>query len=243
MKKVVIGLFVLVGTSTQASMPEFVVNIQEKAEISGITINKDGSVTAKDILIKRGDLTYPVSMENEDRDYTSACRLLGFDNSLTGVGLNNYSYLGKPAVFLNTDGTLNSVKSSGAKIDKVTCFKTGQLKTVVLFDRIDNDDKSSKITNILFLRGDLSYPIAMGYEGRDYTTACKLLGFDNSLSGPGLSSYSYHGGPAVFLNEDGEYHSTRKWYDDKISKLTCYAGSEPSLVVLVSGSRYMRVIP
>ena len=242
MKKLLIGLLALGTISAQASMLEIAADIQEQADVAGITINKDGSVTIKDISVKRGDLTYPVALEQFERDYTSTCKLLGFDNSLTGTGLNDYSVLSGSKVFLETDGTYSTIKNHNFKIDKVTCFKEGQLKTVVLFDKIDNADKSSKITNISYLRGDLTYPVAVEQLGRDYTSTCKLLGFDNSLTGTGLNDYSVLGGSKVFLKTDGTY-STIKNHKYKINKVTCFSGTEPSLVVLVSGNRYMRVIP
>lgn len=233
-------------TYANPSMSEVVSSIQKDAEISSITINKDGSVSFKNISVKRGDLTYPISIESEIMDFHATCKLLGFDSSLSGIGLNTYTYYSKATamVFLTTNGTFEKIQNHHFKVDKVTCFKQGQLKTIVLFDKIDNDDKSTRIANISYLRGDLSYPVSIEGEDTGFLATCKLLGFDNSLSGIGLNTYLYSPSPAamVFIKVDGTFEKIQN-HHYKVDKLTCYSGQEPSLVVLVSGTQYMRVIP
>ena len=234
-------LAILTTTSVRAmSIKEVTSGFDNDAEANAITINKDGSVTIKDIQIVRGDISYSVGIEY-DSDYTNACKLLGFDSHLDGAGLNTWLSQDGVKVFLKVDGSFLKTKNHHAKVDKVTCIKQGQLKTVVLFDKVLNADKSTKITNISYLRGDLAFAVGIEYES-DYTNTCKLLGYENALEGAGLNSWISSDGPKVFINVNGGYLKIKS-HHAKVEKINCYAGAEPSLVVLVGGNRYMRVIP
>jgi hypothetical protein len=240
MNKLLIGLMVLGSFSTFAnsSIQDVLLNNQDKVEINGITINKDGSVSIREISVKRGDLTYEIAL-GTTKDYDSSCRLLGFENSLRGKGLNIGSIKSGLKVILKSDGVYSHIREYDRKVDKITCINKNQLKTVVLFDKTENEDKSSRITNISYLRGDLTYEIALETT-KDYDSSCRLLGFENSLRGKGLNSGSIKSGPKVILKSDGAYSHIRE-YNRKVDKITCFSGFEPSLIVLVSGNRYIRV--
>lgn len=205
-----------------------------------VTKNPDGSITARDITVMRGDQIYPIAFHG-GLPYESACAMLGFDASLKATGLNaDADYVGD-AVLLKTQGTFQKTINTGKRVAKVTCIKNGEHKTITQFDQSPNPDGSVKVTNIKILRGDLTYPVAANYS-TVFDSVCKLVGFDSSLGGAGLNDYVTDPNSKAHIRPDGSYDSMAYNSDFSITKATCYKGEEPAMIILIGGNTYQRIL-
>lgn len=205
-----------------------------------IILNKDGSITAQDITVMRGDKIYPIAFDS-GLPYESTCAMLGYDASLKADGLNTNAVYEGNAVLLKTQGTFQKTINTGKRVAKVTCIKTDQHKMVTQFDQSPNPDGSIKITNIKILRGDLAYPIAANYD-TVFDSVCKLVGFDASLGGAELNEYITDQSPKAHIRPDGSYDSMAP-SNFVISKATCYLGNEPAMIIFIGGNTYQRIVP
>lgn len=209
-----------------------------KVEAS-FTNNPDGSVTAKDILVMRGDQIYPIAFDG-GLPYETTCAMLGFEASLKGTGLNSNVEYDGDAVLLKTQGTFQKTVNYGKKVSKVTCANKATHKTIVQFDQSPNRDGSVALTNLKLFRGDLTYNIAANYS-TVFDSACRLAGFTASLAGAGLNLYLEDVKAKAHIRPDGTYDSMAYNSPYSVTKMTCYKGHEPDLIILIGGNTYQRI--
>lgn len=235
------GLFALTMTQAFAGREamELTKYASEAVTVNSARTNIDRSVTFTNISVARGDQTFNIDASRTS--YRSVCKMLGYEDSLTGYALNSTEKNGPgfwTLVALNEYGQYNGTISSDMRMSKVTCFNSSELKPAIDFNRKINADGSSTITNITYSRGDMVYNIDA--KQSSYRNICRLVGFDDSLTGSGLNA-SEKNGPGfwtlVAVNEAGQYVNTIS-SDVRVSKVTCFSGREPEFVVLVDGVRY-----
>lgn len=200
--------------------------------------NPDGSISATNITVMRGDQIYPIAFDG-GLPYETTCAMLGFEGSLKGTGLNTNEDYDGDAVLLKTQGTFQKTVNFGKKVSKVTCANKTTHKTIVQFDQSPNPDGSVKITNLKILRGDLTYLVAANYS-TVFDSACRLAGFTGSLAGASLNSYFTDVTAKAHVRPDGTYDSMAYNSPYSINKVTCYKGEEPDMIILIGGNTYRR---
>lgn len=207
--------------------------------------NIDNSYTFKNIQVLRGDIHY--YFDSRYVSFNTVCKLLGFQSSLSGPEFNQSSSLTAlaPTIEIDEFGVFKRVFNSNSIITKVTCYNIEDLKVRVDFTKFDNPDGSVKITNIHYHRGDNTF----GIDGTfDYKAngICKMMGFEKALLGGDLftsvsnipsnsnSNFREH---LIKLNDDGTFFALGLG-DYKLTKITCFNGKQPDLIVLIDGNRY-----
>jgi hypothetical protein len=244
MKKFILSLITLSSTSLIANIHDNLESYtisEEEINIDSEVHNPDKSVTFKNISVQRGDQTFEI--DGSRTSYDSVCKMLGYENSLTGSNLNSLEVNGPSywtLVSLNDNGQYADTIRSDKKITKVTCYNASELSPVTEFDKNDNSDGSSTIEKITYLRGDQTFEIDATITSFD--SVCKMVGFEKSLSGSNLNTLAVNGPgywTLVNLNNNGQYIKTLR-SDKKITKVTCFNGTEPNLIIQIDGNRYRR---
>ena len=104
-----------------------------------------------------------------------------------------------------------------------------------------NPDNSVSFSDISILRGDKAYRI--GHDNNTSKEVCKLLEFDDSLTDIGLTYFFEGNGrnrnnqARIDLDSTGHYAGT-SIDDDYYTKVTCYLGSDVSLIVKIGNDRF-----
>jgi hypothetical protein len=229
-------LFTLTSISVFASVTP--ASIPSNVRVDQIKSNIDGSVTFTDVRMLRGDYLFNIAASGNYG--ANVCTLLGYSNSMSDANLSQQNRQDSSdwMIVLDEEGRYSNAVRSRFSVSKVTCFNEGELNPKVDFDRVENTDGSFRITNVKYHRGDMEFYISSATKNFD--SACKLLGYEYALLGgpvlnniQNLETFSF----MVNINEEGMFDETikSKYYFDK---LTCWAGTEPEVIVIVDGQRY-----
>lgn len=212
--------------------------------ISDVHKNLDNSYTIKNIQVLRGDLYYYI--DSRLVTFSTVCKLLGFESSLSGPNFNKSSTLSGvvPTIHLNENAEFMRVLEGITIISKVTCYNAKELKPIVDFSKENNPDGSVKITKFEYHRGDLTFGIDATFEYKA-DAICKMIGYERALLGGNLFTYVTNIPTREFpywehlikLNDDG-YFISLDYGERKLTKINCYSDKIPELVVLIDGKRY-----
>jgi hypothetical protein len=225
------------------TMQEVTDRIPRNVSVNFIKKNVDGSVTFTDVKLLRGDMQFFLAASGSYGQNT--CTLLGFDTALVDANLSlarterNSEWM----VVIDENGKYQSTIKTRNAVSKVTCVNEGDLKPMVDFDKVENPDGSWRITNVKYHRGDMEFFVSSA--SKDFSAACKLLGFEYSLEGgptlnniQNIQTFTW----MVNISNEGGFSQTikSKYYFDK---LTCFSGTEPDVIVIVDGQRYRTTPP
>lgn len=141
-----------------------------------------------------------------------ACQLLGYDNYLPEYGLNKLKESSGPKLMFEKQGSLaDTPVSGGAQISKLTCYKREKIKSSVHAKVGLPKAKTTIFSNIYFLRGDLTYPIAFQDQlslEENFKRVCKLLNRKDAADIKEADySIIYKNGPAVIVDESPKLES------------------------------------
>lgn len=186
--------------------------------------NRDGSQSFYGIYYTIGDQVFDLAYTT-DNDYSTACKLLGFNNSLEGYKLNSFRASKGYKAILDYEGNYVNTSNEGInRVSKVTCYNSLIKENTLRYKTKENEDGTVTIKKISYTRGDRTFPV-LAYFSETFDAICSAAGYHKAIVGKGLSVAKKASDTVKIAfspsTNDYEYTDYVLGHEYKVVKVTC----------------------